>query len=98
MIIHFFTVEYEILQLSTNGHSFFHSGIRNFAVVYKWSFIFSQRNTKFYSCLQTVIHFFTAKYEILQLSTNGHSFFHSEIRNFTVVFKRSFVFNYKQQR
>ena len=74
MIIHFFTVEYEILQLSKNGHSFFHSGIRNFAVVYKWSFIFSQRNTKFYSCLQTVIHFFTAKYEILQLCSNGHLF------------------------
>ena len=32
------------------------------------------------------------EYEILQLSTNGHSFFHSEIRNFTVVFKRPLVF------
>ena len=48
MIIHFFTVEYEILQLSTNGHSFFHSEIRNFTVVYKRSFIFSQQKNLFF--------------------------------------------------
>ena len=33
-----------------------------------------QRNTKLYSCTQTVIRFFTAKYEILKLYPNGHTF------------------------
>ena len=35
---------------------------------------FFQRNTKFYSFTQTVICFFTAKYEILQFYPKGHSF------------------------
>ena len=35
---------------------------------------FFQRNTKFYSFPQTVICFFTAKYEILQFYPKGHSF------------------------
>ena len=51
-----------------------------------------QRNTNFYSCTQMAIRFFTVKYEFLQLYPNGHSFFYSEIRNFTVVSKRPFVF------
>ena len=36
---------------------------------------FSQQNTKFYSCTQTAICFFKAKYEILQLYPNISSFF-----------------------
>ena len=36
---------------------------------------FLQGNTKFYNCSQTAIHYFTAKYEILQLYPNGHSYF-----------------------
>ena len=59
--------------------------------VHKRPFVSSQQNTKFYGCTQTVIRFFTAKYEILQLYPNGHSFFHSEMRNFTGVPKRPFV-------
>ena len=43
------------------------------------------------ACAQTAIRFFTAKYEILQLHANGHSFFYSEMRNFNVVPKRPFV-------
>ena len=39
------------------------------------SLVFSQRNTKFYSCTQTTIRFFTAKYKISQFYPNGHSFF-----------------------
>ena len=34
-----------------------------------------QGNTKFYSCIYTAILFFTGKYKILQLCSNGHSFF-----------------------
>ena len=46
----------------------------------KWSFVFLQQNTKFYSCTQTAIHFFfcfffTAKYKILQYYSNGSLFF-----------------------
>ena len=41
-----------------------------------------QRNTKLYSCTQTVIRFFTAKYEILKLYPNGLRLFYSEIQNF----------------
>ena len=44
------------------------------------------------ACTQAAICFFTAKYEILQLHPNGHSFFYREIRNLTVVPKRPFVF------
>ena len=33
-------------------------------------------------CTQTVICFFTAKYEILQLYLHSHSFFYSEMQNF----------------
>ena len=58
----------------------------------KRPFVFSLRNTKFYSCTQTAIRLFTAEYEILQLCPNGHFFFHSEIQNFTVVPKRLFIF------
>ena len=41
----------------------------------KRPFVFSQRSTKFYSCTQTAICYFTVKYKILQLYSNGHSFF-----------------------
>ena len=43
----------------------------------KRSFVFLQRNTKFYSCTQTA----------------SHSLFYSEIRNFTIASKRLFVFD-----
>ena len=39
--------------------------------------------------------FVKMKYEVLQLYSNGHSFFYSEIRNYTVVPKRPFVFHSK---
>ena len=58
----------------------------------KWPFVFLQQNTKFQSCTQTAIRFFTAKYEILKLHPNGHSFFYSKIQNYTVVLKLPFVF------
>ena len=50
------------------------------------------------ACTQVVIRVFTAKYEILQLYPNGHSFFflfffYSEIQNSTVLLKRLFVFH-----
>ena len=64
----FFKAKYEILQLYPNISSFFfvffYSEIRNFTVVPKRPSAFLQRNTKFYSCTQTAIRFFTAKYEI----------------------------------
>ena len=44
------------------------------------------------ACTETAIRFFTAKYKILKLYPNGHSFFYSEIRKFTIVPKRPFVF------
>ena len=44
------------------------------------------------ACTQAPIRFFTAKYQILQLYSNGHSFVYSGIRNFTVVPKRPFFF------
>ena len=47
----------------------------------KWSFVFLQQNTKFYSCTQTAIHFFFL------------FFFYSEIQNSTVLLKRLFVFH-----
>ena len=90
--IRFFTPKYEILKLYQNGHPFFYSEIRNFKVVPKRPSVFLQRNTKFQSCTQAAIRFFTAKYEILKLYQNGHPFFYSEIRNFKVVPKRPFVF------
>ena len=65
-----------------SSHSFFYSEIRNFTVVPKLPFVFLLRNTKFYSCAQAAIRFFTAKYETLQLYPNGHLFFYSEIQNF----------------
>ena len=34
----------------------------------KRPFVFSQQSTKFYSCTQTAIRFFTVKYEILQFT------------------------------
>ena len=34
-----------------------------------------QGNTKFYSCIYTAILSFTGKYKILQVCSNGHSFF-----------------------
>ena len=80
--IRFFTVKYEISQLHPNGHSIFYSEIRNFTVVPKRPFVFSQRSTKFYSCTETAILFLTAKYEILQFYPNGLSFFYSEMKNF----------------
>ena len=55
-------------------------------------FVFLQQNTKFQSCTQTAIRFFTAKYEILKLYPNGHPIFYDEIRNFKVVPKRPLVF------
>ena len=51
-----------------------------------------QRNTKFYSCTQTPIRYFTAKYEILQLHSNGHSFSYSKMQNFETLPKRPFHF------
>ena len=48
----------------------------------KWPFVIFQRNAKCYSCTQTAIHYFAAEYEILQLYSNGHSFFYSEMQNF----------------
>ena len=51
-------------------------------------------------CVYSTGHsFFTAKYEILRLYPNSHSFcfFHSEIQNFAVVPKRPFVFFFLQQ-
>ena len=41
----------------------------------KWPFIFLELNAKFYSCTQTAIRYFTAKYKILQLYSNDHHFF-----------------------
>ena len=40
--------------------------------VTKRAFVFLQRNTKFHSCTQTAIRFFTVKCKILQLYPNGH--------------------------
>ena len=51
----------------------------------KRPFVFLQQNTKFYSCLQTAICCYTAKYETLQLHSSRHLFFYSQIQNFTVV-------------
>ena len=58
----------------------------------KWPFVFLQRNAKFYSCTQTAICYFTAKYEILQLYSNGHSLFYSEMQNFETLPKQPFRF------
>ena len=48
----------------------------------KRPFVFELRNTKFCSCSQTAIPYFTLKYEISQLHSNGHSFFCSKMENF----------------
>ena len=58
----------------------------------KWPFVFLQRNAKIYSCTQTAICYFTAKYEISQLYSNGHSFFYSELKNFETLPKQPFCF------
>ena len=58
----FLTAIYEILQLSPNGHSFFfYREIRNFTVTPKRSFVFLQRNAKFWKLYQNGHSFFTAK-------------------------------------
>ena len=48
--------------------------------------------TASHACTPTANHFFTAKYGILQLYRNSQSIFYNEIRNFTVVPKRPFLF------
>ena len=48
----------------------------------KWLFFFLHRNTKFYSCTQTVISSFIVKYEILQFYSSGNLSFCSEIQHF----------------
>ena len=48
----------------------------------KRPFVFELRNTKFCSCSQTAIPYFTLKYEISQLHSNGQSFFCSKMENF----------------
>ena len=58
----------------------------------KWPFVFLQQNANFYSCTQSAIRYFTAKYEILQLYSNGYSFFYSEMRNFETLPKQPFRF------
>ena len=56
------------------------------------SFFFLQRNADFYSCTQTAIRYFTVKYKILQLCSNGHSVFYSEMQNFETLPKQPFCF------
>ena len=51
-----------------------HEKVMTWMSVPKWSFAFLQRNAKFYSCTQTAIRYFTAKYEILRLHSNSHLF------------------------
>ena len=58
----------------------------------KRPFVFSQLNTKFYSCTQMAIRFFPAKYEILRLYPNGHSFFTAKCKILETVPKRPFMF------
>ena len=55
--------------------------------------VFLQRNTKFQSCTQMAICFFTAQCKILKLYPSGHfSFFTMKYRILKVVPKRPFVF------
>ena len=55
-----------------------------------------QRNTKLYSCTQTVIRFFTAKYEILKLYPNGHTFVLQRNTQFSELYPNGHSFH--QQR
>ena len=64
----------------------------------KWPFAFLQRNAKFYSCTHTAIRYFTVKYEILQVYSNGHQFFYSEMQNFETLPKQPFRFFYNERQ
>ena len=61
-------------------------------------FIFWIRNTKFLKLLQNRHLLFANKLKFLKLHPNCHSFFWPPNTKFEVVFKRSFVFDYKQQK
>ena len=50
------------------------------------------------ACTHAVIRFSKAKYKILQLYPNEHSFFYSKTRNFTVLPKRQFIFLQKNAK
>ena len=65
--IHVFTTKYKILHLYPNSHSCFYNKIQNFTVVPKQPQMFLQQNIKFYSCTQTSICFFKAKYKVLKI-------------------------------
>ena len=79
--IRFFTAKYEVLQLYTNGVSFFYSEMQNLENCTQTAFLFSQQNEKFNNVPKLPVILWLQNTKIFKLFLNSHVLFDSKLKN-----------------